>query len=171
MDTKTRKTSVTQPDAKSVVISRVFDAPRDLLWTAWTEPKHMAQWFGPTVFTNPICEIDLRVGGAWRIVMRGPDGADYPLKGVYREIVRPERIVSSINVDEHPGSWHDMVNPQHEPLDLHWAVTFEDLAGKTRLSIRTNFSSTTLRDAFVKMGMGEGWSESLDKLEALLARV
>ena len=163
-------TSVTQPDDRSVVITRLFDAPRELVWRAWTEPEHMAQWFGPKVFHNPVCEVDLRVGGAWRIVMRAPDGTDYPLKGVYREIVKPERIVSSIDLAEHPGSWHAMVNPGREPLELSWTVTFEDFAGKTRLSVRTDFSTTTLRDAFVKMGMGEGWSESFDKLADLVAR-
>jgi uncharacterized protein YndB with AHSA1/START domain len=168
-------TSVTQPDSRSVAVSRVFDAPRELVWQAWTEPRHMAQWFGPKVFTNPVCEIDLRVGGAWRLVMRGPDGSEYPIKGVYREIVRPERLVSSLDVSEHPDSWFDLIEPNRDrskgrpAYDLSWTVTFEALGGRTRLSIVNRFPSTALRDAFVKIGMGEGWSQSLDKLAQRLA--
>jgi uncharacterized protein YndB with AHSA1/START domain len=78
---------------REVVITRVFDAPRGLVFKAWTDPKHMAQWWGPRGFTNPICELDARVGGAWRIVMRSPAGIEYPCGGVYREIVEPERLV------------------------------------------------------------------------------
>src|SRR5476651_1103734 len=79
----------------TVEIVRVFDAPRALVWQAWTDPKRMAQWFGPRGFTIPVCELDVRVGGSLRIVMRGPDGNDYPMKGVFREIVPPERLVYS----------------------------------------------------------------------------
>ena len=74
---------------REVVITRVFDAPRALVFKAWTDPKHIARWWGPMGFTNPICELDARVGGAWRIVMRSPTGIEYPCGGVYREIVRP----------------------------------------------------------------------------------
>src|SRR3981081_2563312 len=78
---------------REVVITRVFDAPRALVFRAWTDPQHLARWWGPQGFSNPVCETDVRIGGAWRIVMRGPDGAEYPGGGVYREIVVPERLV------------------------------------------------------------------------------
>ena len=75
-----------EPDERTIVITRVFDAPRDLVFKAWTDPKHVAQWWGPQGFTNPLCEMDLRVGGVFRVHMRGPDGVTYPCKGVYREV-------------------------------------------------------------------------------------
>ena len=77
----------------SVTIRRTFDAPRALVWRAWTDPKMMAQWFGPRMFTTPVCELDVRVGGALRIVMRGPDGSEYPMKGIFTEVVPEERLV------------------------------------------------------------------------------
>ena len=90
-----------------VVITRRLDAPRALVWKAWTEPKHMAEWWGPKSFTNPVCDMDVRPGGAWRIVMRGPDGAEYPLKGVYREVVEPRLLVMVMDLTEHPDASHD----------------------------------------------------------------
>ena len=76
-----------------LVIERVFDAPRGLVFKAWTEPRRLAQWWGPKGFTNPVCEIDARPGGTLRIVMRAPDGAEHPMKGVLREVIEPERLV------------------------------------------------------------------------------
>jgi uncharacterized protein YndB with AHSA1/START domain len=85
----------------SVTVTCVFDAPRVLVWKTWTDPKMMARWFRPRGFTNPVCELDLRVGGSLRIVMRGPDGGDYPMKGVFREVIMPERLVfTNIAVDK-----------------------------------------------------------------------
>jgi uncharacterized protein YndB with AHSA1/START domain len=78
---------------RELVIERVFDAPPELVFQAWTQPAHLARWWGPKGFTNPVCEVDLRVGGAWRIVMRAPNGVEYPGGGIYREIVVPERLV------------------------------------------------------------------------------
>jgi uncharacterized protein YndB with AHSA1/START domain len=159
------------------VITRVFDAPRELVWQAWTEPKHLAAWFGPEIFTIPVCEMDLRPGGAWRLVMRGPDGSEYPLSGIYREIVKPVRIVTSVDVSEHPDGWFDMIEPGRDRTkgkpryELGWTVTFEPAAGGTRLSIHNHFPSPALRDAFVKTGMSEGWGGSLDKLSKLLSRM
>jgi uncharacterized protein YndB with AHSA1/START domain len=159
------------------VITRVFHAPRELVWQAWTEPKHMAAWFGPETFTIPVCKMDLRPGGAWRLVMRGPDGSEYPLSGIYREIIRPERIVTSVDVSEHPDTWFDMVEPGRDSskgkprYDLGWTVTFEPVADGTKLSIHNHFPSHALRDAFVKIGMSEGWGGSLDKLSKLLSRM
>lgn len=93
------------------VITRFFDAPRDRVFRMWTDPKHMAQWWGPRGFTNPICELNVRPGGSWRIVMRGPDGQEHPAKGVYREIEPPRRLVMTVNHSELSDEWHDMVNP------------------------------------------------------------
>lgn len=163
--------------ADEFLISRLLAAPRALVFKAWTDPKHMAQWWGPKEFTNPVCEMDLRPGGAHRVVMRGPDGAEYPIKGVYREIVVPERLVMTLDCSEHPAAWHDLVNPKRRKDDRNPAgimlqtVTFDDLDGKTRLTIRTRFDSTAIRDAMLKIGMTEGWTESLNRLEQHLAKM
>lgn len=156
-------------------ISWVFDAPRELVWQAWTEPKRMAQWWGPRVMTTPVCELHVRVGGAYRIVMRAPDGTEYPMEGVFREVVAPERLVLTMDCSGHPDAWHDMVNPNRDKskkpsVDLLQTITFENVSGKTRLTVCTTFASIAIRDAMLKMGMNEGWSESLDRLAELLAR-
>jgi len=156
------------------VISRVFDAPRELVFKAWTDPKQMAQWWGPKPFTNPVCEMDVRPGGAYRIVMRSPDGTDYPLTGVFRQIVAPRQIVMTMDCSEHPAAWHDMVNPHRASSDTNPAgellttVTFEEQNGKTKLTVRTQFATAAIGDAMKKMGMNEGWSLSLDRLDELL---
>ena len=164
------------PDGRDFMISRTFDAPRALVWKAWTEPKHMAQWWGPKDFTNPVCELDVRVGGAYRITMRGPDGDEYPLKGVYREIVPPERLVMFMDISDHPDSWYDMVIPDRDKtkkphVDCVQTATFEEVDGKTKLTIRTRFESVAIRDAMIEMGMNGGWSLSLDRLTTCLANM
>jgi uncharacterized protein YndB with AHSA1/START domain len=157
-------------------ITRVFDARRELVWKAWTEPKQMKQWWGPRAFTNPVCEMDVRPGGAYRLVMRAPDGVDYPVKGVFREVVKAERLVMTMDPSEHPDAWHDLVNPKRKKEDKNPAgemlqtVTFEDVKGKTKLTVRTRFKSVAIRDAMLKMGMTEGWSQSMDRLEELLLK-
>jgi uncharacterized protein YndB with AHSA1/START domain len=97
MNTMTRSNKF---DERELTITRVFDAPRALVFKVWTDPKHLAQWWGPQGFTNPVCEFDARVGGELRIHMRGPDGAIYPMKGVIREFAPPERLAfTSIAID------------------------------------------------------------------------
>lgn len=157
------------------VITRLFDAPRELVFRAWTEPRHVSQRWGPPVFTCPVCDLDVRPGGAYRIVMRGPDGTDYPVKGVYREIARPERLVMTMDCSEHPKAWHDLINPNREKGDTNPAgemletVTFEEVGAKTKVTVRIRPKNAAIRDAMVEMGMNEGWSLSLDRLEPLLA--
>ena len=173
-------TSQNNPPVKSTdpvfVIARTFDAPRELVWEAWTNPQHVANWWGPRFFDNSICDLDVRQGGAYRIVMRGPDGTEYPITGVYREVVKPERLVLTMDVSGHPAAWHDMVKPDRTEDETNPAgemlttVIFEDLDGKTKLTVQTRFGSTTIRDAMLKMGMTEGWSQSLDRLTELLAK-
>lgn len=157
------------------VIQRVFDAPRELVFAAWTDPVHLSKWWGPHAFTIPVCQLDLRPGGAYRIVMRHTDGVDYPIKGVFREIIRPQRLVMTMDVSEHPPQWHDLVKPNRAKDDTNPAgellttVTFDDLGGKTKLTIRQQFQSKAVADAMKKMGMNEGWSQSLDRLRELLS--
>jgi uncharacterized protein YndB with AHSA1/START domain len=162
---------------REFVITRTFDAPRALVFKAWTDPKHMAQWWGPDGFTNPVCELDVRPGGAWRIVMRAPNGEEHPAKGVYREIVPPERLVFTIDHSELSDQWHDHVNPGRDKskgkpaLEGISTVTFDEQNGKTILTIRTRFESVQILEAFAKMGMAQGWSQSLERLAQELGRM
>jgi uncharacterized protein YndB with AHSA1/START domain len=172
-----RTASPTGAEERDFVITRVFNAPRELMFRAWTEPRHMARWWGPHEFTNPVCDMDVRPGGAYRIVMRGADGTDYPITGVFREVVPPERLVLTMDCSEHPEAWHDLVQPNRRPDETNPAgvmlstVTFEAVGAKTLLTVRMRLASPATRDAMLKMGMTEGWSQSLDRLEDLLAKI
>jgi uncharacterized protein YndB with AHSA1/START domain len=159
-----------------LILSRVFDAPRKLVYQMLTEPKHVTQWWGPHSMSNPICEIDLRIGGAYLFVMRGPDGVDYPMKGVYKEIIPNERVAFTADLEGHPKFWHDMLNDkvkqeqQEIPSKFISLITIslEDYEGKTKFTVTTEFTSDAVRNSFAGMGMVEGWTESLEKLETLL---
>jgi uncharacterized protein YndB with AHSA1/START domain len=137
------KTFAPRPPAeeREFLISRVFDASRDLVWKAWTDPKHMARWWGPKAFTNPVCEMDVRPGGAHRIVMRGADGVEYPLKGVYREVAAPERLVKAGGIfhygmrspDGHEMWGRFVYREITAPETLVFVVSFSDeMGGVTR---------------------------------------
>ena len=145
---------------RTVTLTRVFDASRDLVWRAWTDPKHLAQWFGPRGFTSSVPELDVRVGGALRIVMHGPDGSDYPMKGVFREVVPPERLVfSNIAVD----------NDGNHLLEGETTVVLEEQGGKTRLTLTTHAKGLVPVAPQMLAGMEAGWSQSLDKMAELAA--
>jgi uncharacterized protein YndB with AHSA1/START domain len=161
---------------RDFVISRLLDAAPEVVFEAWTNPKSMADWWGPRDFTNPVCSMDARPGGAYRIVMRSPEGAECPLKGVFREVVRPERLVMTMDHSELSEAWHDLIAPDrakddHNPAgEVVSTVTFEEMGARTKLTVRVRFESAEIRNAFLKMGMYEGWSQSLDCLAALLAK-
>jgi uncharacterized protein YndB with AHSA1/START domain len=146
---------------KELVITRVFDAPRELVFKAWTDPTQMARWWGPNGFTNPVCELDVRVGGAWRIVMRSPDGTEYPCGGVYREVVQPERLVFTNIATDKDG------NPV---LDGLTSVTFAEQGGGTRLTLKTGAVAVVDYAAAYLAGMEAGWTQSLERLAEELAR-
>jgi uncharacterized protein YndB with AHSA1/START domain len=138
-------------------ITRVFDAPRPLVFKAWTQPEHLARWWGPRGFTLPSCQLDLRPGGAYRFHMRGPDGDDHWTQGVFREVVEPERVVMA-------GCWVDAIGNPSSPETVT-TVTLEDLEGKTRLTLhQLLFESVTARGAH-----HGGWSSSFDRLAEYLA--
>jgi uncharacterized protein YndB with AHSA1/START domain len=146
---------------RELTIVRIFDAPRALVYRAWTDPKMMAKWWAPKHFTNPVCEVDMRIGGALRIVMRGPDGSEYPMKGVFTEVVKNERIVfTNIAVDE----------AGNHLLEGVTTVSFEEHGGKTKMTLHTRAAGKVPQAAFMLGGMEQGWTESIDKLEALLAQ-
>jgi uncharacterized protein YndB with AHSA1/START domain len=155
---------------REFVITRVLDAPRARVFHAWTDPAQMAKWWGPHSVTNPVCDMDVRPGGTYRIVMRGPDGTEYPVKGTFREIKPPAQLIMTMDASEHPKEWHDLVKPdrtdkEKNPCGLMLdTVIFEDLGVKTRLTVRTRFESPEIRDAMLKMGMTDGWAQSLERL-------
>jgi uncharacterized protein YndB with AHSA1/START domain len=160
---------------REIVIARTFNAPRELVWEAWTDPKHFVHWWGPFPTVNPTCEMDLRPGGAFKWVMLSPDGTQYPVTGVYKEIVKPERIVYTNSLADNPPAWHDMLNELRKAPkgslvpDGIVTVTFEDSAGKTQLTITTLFDSAATAEAFRGMQMVQGWGMSLDRLERVVA--
>jgi uncharacterized protein YndB with AHSA1/START domain len=154
----------TLPATREVTITRTFDAPRELVFKMWTDSKHLAQWWGPQGFTNPVCDVDVRPGGRIYIVMRGPkntpyDG-DFPMSGSFREIVAPERIVfTSFAEDEDGNALIDCLN----------TVTFEAQGNKTKLTIHARAIALVEIGKQMIAGMEMGWTQSIDKLEALVA--
>ena len=161
MAVSTAKTSASSnPMEREVMITRVFNAPRELVFRAWTEREHLIKWWGPGLFTNPVCEVDLRLGGAWRIVMRGPDGTDYPCGGVYREIIEPEKLVFTNIAMDAQGN---------RLLDGLTTVIFADLGGKTKLTLITRAVGLVPLAPQMLAGMEAGWSQSLDKLDQLVS--
>jgi uncharacterized protein YndB with AHSA1/START domain len=147
---------------RELVITRIFDAPRSLVFKAWTDPEHLAQWWGPKGFTTPVCEIEARSTGALRILMRGPDGAEYPMTGVIREIVAPERLVfTSVAMD---GDGKRL-------LEGVTTVTFAEQGGKTKLTLQTRMVGLVADAARKLEGMEAGWTQSIDRLEAHVARM
>jgi uncharacterized protein YndB with AHSA1/START domain len=147
---------------RQLVMTRVFDAPRALVWKAWTDSVHLARWWGPRMFTNPVCEVDPRPGGAIRIHMQGPDGSVYPMSGTFVEVVEPERLIYTA------GALHDESGTPG--LETHNTVTFDEHDGKTTLTQRIVVTRATAEAADALAGMEIGWSQSLDRLAELLAQ-
>jgi len=147
--------SVRKAADTELTITRIFDAPRELVFKAWTEKEHLVRWSAPLGFTLTHAEGDLRPGGAWRSCMRSPSGEDLWLGGTYREVVPPARLVFTHAWDQPDGK------PGNATLIT---VSFEDLGGKTRMIFRqSGFETTSSRD-----GHGEGWNECFERLAELL---
>jgi uncharacterized protein YndB with AHSA1/START domain len=143
-----------EADPRSIIAERVFDAPRELVFSVWTDPKHLAQWWGPNGFTTTTSSFDMRAGGVWRFVMHGPDGRDYQNRITYEEVVPPERIVY-----RHGGG--DDV----EPVRLKTTVVFDDLGARTRLTMRMDFPSADERERVIKeYGADKGLTQTLSRL-------
>lgn len=148
-----------QPVTRELTLTRIIAAPRDLVFDAWIDPKQMAQWWGPDGFTNPVCELDARPGGRIRIDMRAPDGTVYPMTGTFREIVAPERLVFMAVAEDRDG------NPLLQSLTT---VTFEAMGGKTRLTVQASAVGIAPVAEQMLKGMEAGWTQSLERLEALV---
>ena len=153
---KTNTTAFTTPSDRAFVITRVFDAPRRLVFEAWTNPEHLPHWMlGPDDWTMHVCEVDRRPGGAWHFGWRGPDGAEMEMRGTYREVAPPERIV---NTESWGGDWPETLN----------TLTFSEENGRTMITCTVAYPSKEAREAALRTGMQEGVSASYDRLDAYL---
>ena len=153
------ETTFATPSDREVVITRIVDAPRRLVFEAWTNPEHVPQWLlGPEGWTMPVCEIDLRVGGTWRYVWRKDDGAEMAMSGIYREVVRPERIVST---ERWGPEWPETVN----------TVQLVEAAGRTTITITVLYPSKEARDMALQTGMKEGMNQGFARLDELLGQL
>jgi uncharacterized protein YndB with AHSA1/START domain len=152
------KLTITTPSDREIAMIRRFQAPRDLVWEAYTRPEHLTRWLGVhNGWTFPVCEMDLRVGGAYRWVWRAPNGSEMGMGGVYREIVPGVRIVATERFD---NPWYD-----GDALDT---TEFEERAGETTLTMTVLYSSKAVRDAVLQSPMESGVAAGFDNLEALL---
>ena len=153
--------TLTLPSDREIVLSRVFNAPRRLVFEAWTNPEHVKQWYGCSIMTMPICEIDLRVGGAYRYVMRDPGGINHTMQSAYREITPPARLVYT----------ERYVTEGFTSNDALVTVLFAEHDGMTTLTSTILHQSKADRDAHIATGMEAGAAETLDRLAALVAQM
>ena len=165
-------TTNTDHSDQGLIIERVFDAPREQVWKAWTDPELMMRWWGPQIFNCPVARIDLRVGGKYLFCMKSDSGPDEWQKGiwstgVYREIVPMERIVCTDSFSDEAGNVVSATHygmPADVPLEMLVTVTFEDFEGNTRMTLRHDGLPS-----YMEQDAGTGWSESFDKLAEMLA--
>lgn len=149
-------TTFSTPSDREFAFTRTFDGPRELVFDAWTKPEHISRWMlGPPGWTMPICEIDLRPGGAWHFVWRCDAGEEMEMRGVYQEVVRPERLV---NTESWGGDWAETLN----------TVTFIEEAGKTTVTCTVLYPSQEARDAATQTGMKDGIIPSFDRLAEIV---
>jgi uncharacterized protein YndB with AHSA1/START domain len=146
---------------RELVLTRTLAAPRDKVYQCWTEPELLKQWFAPKPWTTPVAELDVRAGGSSLIVMRGPDGNEFPCPGVYLEVVKNERLVFT---DAYDKAWEPAAKPFMTVI-----LTFADDGGKMRYEARARHWTVADREAHEKMGFHEGWGRCADQLEALAA--
>ncbi|HMI44731.1 MAG TPA: SRPBCC family protein [Gemmatimonadaceae bacterium] len=153
------KLQITTPSDRELAMIRSFDAPRGLVWDAWTKPELLRQWLGVRGgWTFAVCEVDLKVGGKYRYVWRGPSGAEMGMGGVFREVAKPERLVATEKFDE---SWYE-----GDAMDT---TTFVERGGQTTVTTTVKYASKAVRDAVLKSPMESGVAESYNKLDEVLA--
>jgi uncharacterized protein YndB with AHSA1/START domain len=148
---------------RELMITRLIDAPREKVYKAWTDPELLKQWFAPTPWTVPLAETDVRPGGANRIVMRSPDGIEFPNRGVYLEVVKNERLVFT---DAYTSAWEPSAKPFMTVI-----LTFDDEGGKTRYTARVRHWTVADRKAHEAMGFHTGWGQCTDQLSALVTKI
>jgi len=150
----------TDTSNREILIQRIINASRELVFKVWTDPKHVAQWWGPAGFTNTILEMDVKAGGVFRFVMHGPDGTDYLNKIVFIEVVKPEKLVYKHSGEE-----------ETDDINFHVTVTFEKQGDKTKLTMRSVFPTAEERDRVIKeFGAKEGAKQHLDRLEEYVTK-
>jgi uncharacterized protein YndB with AHSA1/START domain len=149
----------TTPSEREIAMTRVFNAPRSLVFDALTKPELLERWYGPRGWSLVVCEIDLRVGGVWRFVTRRPDGKQIGQRGVYREIVRPERLVNT-------ESWEDW-----NPGEVLVTTVLVEQGGETTFTSTLLFPSQEVRDTLLESGMTSGAAETYDRLAEYLASI
>ncbi|HEX9824255.1 MAG TPA: SRPBCC domain-containing protein [Actinomycetota bacterium] len=140
---------------RELTLTRIIDAPRELVFKAWTEPEQVAKWWGPDGFTAPVVELDPRPGGALRVDMQGPDGVVYPNTGEFLEVVEPERLVVTTRLLDGDG------NVLVEDVNT---ITFEDEGGKTKVTVHARVIKATPEAAEALEGMDDGWNQTLDRM-------
>jgi uncharacterized protein YndB with AHSA1/START domain len=150
---------VAEPGNHAIVVTHVFDAPRDLVFKVCADPKHIPQWWGPHNLTTVVDKMEMRPGGLWRYIQHDAEGQEYAFHGVYHQISAPERLVFTFEFEGMPG---------HVLLET---VTFEEQAGKTILTDCSVFQSVADRDGMLSSGMESGATESMERLAELLAKV
>jgi uncharacterized protein YndB with AHSA1/START domain len=148
------------PAQRTVELTRVFDAPRERVFAAWTQPRHLAQWFGPSGYAVHSCQVQARPGGIFRLCSRSPDGKDYWVRGVYQELEPPGRLVIVSTADDEYG---------HPALEERVEVTLADEDGHTRLVLRASAAGTGAQAEWMLRGMGQMWSQTVRKLDEHLA--
>lgn len=153
--------SASETADQDLVLTRIFDAPRELVFKAWTEPERVKRWWGPDRFTNPVCEVDPRSGGKMRIHMQGPDGTVYPMTGTFNEVSPPERLVFTTTPLDTQGN---------ALFEILTTVLFEAQGAKTKLTLRAKVVKKTPQAAPYLAGMEIGWSQTLDRLAKEVAQ-
>jgi uncharacterized protein YndB with AHSA1/START domain len=158
-----RSEAMVSTEGRELVVTRVFDAPRKMVWDAWTDPKQLVFWYGPNGFTTTIEVMDVRVGGLWRQVMHGPDGTDYPNESVFTEVTPYERLGLTLSGGKTGAP----------TIQMERVVTFEDEAGGTRVTIRMVYPSVEAREKNVReYHVIEGGKQTMERLaEHLSARL
>jgi uncharacterized protein YndB with AHSA1/START domain len=151
--------TVTTPADRDIHVERVFNAPREQVFAAFTDPKLIPEWWGPRDTTTTVDQMDVRPGGTWRFVIRNSDGSETGFRGTFREVSPPERIVQTFE-------WEGM--PGYVSVDT---ATFEDLGDRTRVKSVTLFHTTEERDGMLEAGMEGGLNESYARLDELLAKL
>jgi uncharacterized protein YndB with AHSA1/START domain len=151
-------TVFTFPSDREIVMTHIFDAPREVVFKVVTDPKLIPQWWGPKDFTTTVDKMEVRPGGIWRFEQLGPDGNIYAFNGAYREVILPKRVVDTFEFEGMPG--HILVE----------TVTFEEHDGKTKMIVTSLFQTVEDRDGMLKSGMEKGATESMERLENLLEK-
>lgn len=165
MASNTSTTEVTANKEKlQLLVERVFDAPRELVWKAWTEPEHMLKWWGPRSWPATVSNMDVRPGGIWHYCMTGPEGEEAWGKGIYREVTPPERLV-------YVDGFSDAEGTMDEARQMLVTIDFADVGGKTKITNSAQFATAEDMEAVLAMGVVEGVTETWDRFEEHLQAI